>query len=365
MSKRHVSRITLCALVIILVSLPPGRAIAQQDPIVQLLSSINGTRISSGLPPFALDTTLTISAQRHSDDMAAHDFIDHTGSDDSTYKERMAAAGYPAYSNGILGTELVFGGVGGPEEPFDWWMSSPAHRELVLSTQYREIGIGMARRPADEVTYWTLNLGARPNVLPIFINYGAPQTDDRNVVLTLSNEGGMINGDGPEVIGLATEVRVANGADFTTWQPWEAEMAWVLPAGEGEKMVYVEFRDRDGRTTISQASIHLVGDSLVPTPQPTMGALPTASSSPPSTVPDPGATVAPSIPPTSIVVYPTAAYSLTLYPHTSTPPHSPRPIPITHWLTFRPEDVLPFACGLQAVAALLGFILVARRQRPS
>ena len=44
---------------------------------------------------------------------------------------------------------------------------------------------------------------------------------------------------------------------------------------------------------------------------------------------------------------------------------TPQPIPITHWLAIRPQDALPWACGLQAGAAVLGFIIAARRQRPS
>lgn len=44
---------------------------------------------------------------------------------------------------------------------------------------------------------------------------------------------------------------------------------------------------------------------------------------------------------------------------------TPQPVPITHWLAIRPQDALPWACGLQASAAVLGFIIAARRQRPS
>jgi hypothetical protein len=394
----HRVRLVGGMLALLLGLLPWGMGRAQQDPIVQLLSSVNGARIAAGLAPYALNSTLGASAQWHSNDMAANDFIDHAGSDGSTAKDRMAAAGYPVYSGGILGTELIYGGVGGPEKPFEWWMNSSVHHDLILSTRYREIGIGMATRAENGRAYWTLHLGGRPNVLPIFLNHGASHTDSQNVVVTLSNEGAMVYGDGSEVIGLASEVRVVNGADVSgaAWQPWSAQLPWVLPAGEGAKLVTVEFRDLAGRTTLSQATIVLSGGLAVPVAT----ASPTAEPSPAPTAPPPP----PTYPGTSAPILPTALPSSTptVEPPTSvvsathTPQAvvtSPSPLPVVapatasqtpplltdsgpvsqtparaelslRWLYLGPDSVLPLVCGLQAVATLLGFAAVARRTGP-
>jgi hypothetical protein len=345
-----------------LLVLIPGRLAAQQDAVTQMLASINGSRIANGLPPLALNADLSAAAQRHSEDMASNDFVDHVGSDGLTTEERLAAAGYPGYSAGIMAAELIHGEA--EAEP-DWWMDRPEHGEVVLSTLYREIGIGNARRPEDGRTFWVLVLASRPNVLPVFINYGAAQTEEREVVITFSNEGAMVQGDGPQVMGLAQEVRVSNSpsVEETAWQVWAAQIDWELPPGEGIKTVTVEFRDREGRVATSQARITLVESGAPPGPMASPVPL-EATPSPDIGQPSPGqpggvegvGAVTPTRPVSEVVDLP-AAQPLV--------PASRRPIPFYHWLTIRPQDALPWACGLQAVAALLGFIVAARRHRPS
>ncbi len=326
-----------------------------------MLASINGSRIANGLPPLALNAELSAAAQRHSEDMASNDFVDRVGSDGLTPEERIAAAGYPGYSTGIMAAELIHSEL--EAEP-DWWMDQPEHGEVALSTLYREIGIGITRRPEDGRTFWVLTLGSRPNVLPVFINYGASQTDERAVIITLSNEGAMVQGDGPQVMGLAQEMRVSNlpSLEEAIWRVWAAQIEWELPSGEGVKTVYVEFRDREGRVATSQARITLVesGVSLSPLPTPA----PPGATPAPESRPSPGQPggaeavgVVTSTQPVSVGTDLPAARPLL--------PSSRRAIPFYHWLTIRPEDALPWACGLQALAALLGFIVAARRQRPS
>lgn len=205
----------------------------------------------------------------------------------------------------------------------------------------------------------------------------------------------MVYGDGSEVIGLASEVRVANGADVSgaAWQPWSAQVPWVLPAGEGPQLVTVEFRDLAGRTTLGQVTIVLSGGSAVPVAT----ARPTAEPSPVTTAPPPP----PTHPSTSTPILPTASPSSTptVEPPTSVVSAtftrqvamaSPSPLPVVasatvsrtpplltdggpvsqtparaelslRWLYLGPDSVLPLVCGLQAVATLLGFAAVARR----
>jgi hypothetical protein len=321
---------------------------AQEDAITWVLTEINQGRIANGLPPYLINEQLSVSAQGHSQDMAAHNLSGQIGSDNSSAQERIAAAGYPAYSTGVVGDELVYRG---PEASPDWWIGATENRDLVLSTRYREIGIGYSLG-ADGQAYWVLDFGAQPNILPIFADYGAPQTEAPTVTLTLSNEGAMVYGDGPEVIGLANDVRVSNDPSFAgaDWQAWFAEGEWSLTTGEGVKSVYVEFRDQEGRRTISRADIVRVA------PSSTLTLSPTPSTEPPAvqpTVTQPSSDL-PSVRPTAGQERPSPLPIVT---------SSPRPLPFTRWLVFQAEDVLPFACGLQLLASLLGFIIAARRQR--
>jgi uncharacterized protein YkwD len=98
-----------------------------------------------------LDATLTKAAQAHSEDMAAHQNMSHTGSDGSDPGSRITSAGYDWATYG----ENVAYGYSSPEKVMAGWMSSPGHRENILNCSFKEIGVGLAQ-PGD---YWTQDFG--------------------------------------------------------------------------------------------------------------------------------------------------------------------------------------------------------------
>ena len=79
----------------------------------------------------------------------------------------------------------------------------------------------------------------KPNLYSMVINSGLEQTSDRHVTLT------MVAPTGTSLF------RIANDTLFTD-SPWEAfagTKSWILTEDEGEKSVYVMFRDGDGNNT--------------------------------------------------------------------------------------------------------------------
>lgn len=109
----------------------------------QVLSLINSARESAGLPALTLSSQLTAAALRHSQDMACADFVDHTGSDGSTWYDRVASNGYANYSSArenIYVGDPDFGGT--PDGAFTWWMNSQVHRDNILNATISEIGVG-------------------------------------------------------------------------------------------------------------------------------------------------------------------------------------------------------------------------------
>jgi uncharacterized protein YkwD len=110
--------------------------------INQVLALINGARTSNNLKPLTLKPQLSAAAQVHSADMACNDYVDHTGSDGSTWFTRIKAQGYTysfASENIYVGSP-TFGG--DAQGAFDCWMNSPVHRANILSPKVTEIGIG-------------------------------------------------------------------------------------------------------------------------------------------------------------------------------------------------------------------------------
>jgi uncharacterized protein YkwD len=105
----------------------------------QVASLINQERANAGLPALSINSLLTNAAQSHAADMACSSRISHTGSDGSSVRSRVLAAGYsPSYVE-----EIIYGG-GGPQAAMTWWMNDQIHRDAILKARSTEMGVGYA-----------------------------------------------------------------------------------------------------------------------------------------------------------------------------------------------------------------------------
>jgi uncharacterized protein YkwD len=142
----------------------PAGCSPQQDAnvISQLLTMINKVRADKSLPPLKLDDRLSAAAQVHSVDMACKNYVDHNGSDGSTWFDRIKRQKYSyAYASENIGAaDPAFGDY---NWMFNWWMNSQIHRDNILSPKITQIGIGYAFYPdSDNKGYYTLDF-ARPS----------------------------------------------------------------------------------------------------------------------------------------------------------------------------------------------------------
>lgn len=127
-----------------------------------LLRLINAEREDNGLAALAPSAPLYAAAATHSADMACNNFINHIGSDGSSWYNRIAAQGY-TYSvalENIMVANPDFGG--NAQYAFDWWMNSQVHRDNILNPNVSELGLGYVFSPDSEYGgYFTLVL-AKP-----------------------------------------------------------------------------------------------------------------------------------------------------------------------------------------------------------
>jgi hypothetical protein len=256
-----------------------GSARAQSpNAFNDIASRINRERIGRGLIPYSLNAKLNAAAQAHAKDIARTGKYSHIGSDGSTVFDRVARAGYGAYSWGRrLGENWAW--YHDPQTALQMWMGSTPHRNNILHAVYREFGIGVAAAPSGGFVY-VVDFGVQPNVLPVFIQNGAGETGSRQIVLTLSNENYAASGDGANTIGKATQVQISSSASFAgaQWQPFSSKFAWTLPPGDGTKTLYVKYRDARGRMATSSDSISAdlpPAQDSSPTPKPSPKASPT------------------------------------------------------------------------------------------
>ena len=123
-----------------------------------LLRVVNEFRASRGLPTLAVSDTLTFSAKWMATDMATKDYFAHTSLDGRSPQQRMADAGYPAYS-AWTGEDLA-AGFSGAREVLQGWIDSPAHYAVLINPEYRAIGIGRAYGASSSYKwYWAANFG--------------------------------------------------------------------------------------------------------------------------------------------------------------------------------------------------------------
>jgi len=120
----------------------------------QVLALVNTERAKEGCAPVTGNDQLTTAAQRHSEDMAAHDYFSHTSQDGSDPGERITAAGYRWSTYG----ENIAKGQRTPADVMNSWMNSPGHRANILNCSFRELGVGIRDSPGGIV--WTQDFGA-------------------------------------------------------------------------------------------------------------------------------------------------------------------------------------------------------------
>ncbi|MGH8208623.1 MAG: CAP domain-containing protein [Steroidobacteraceae bacterium] len=107
-------------------------------------------------PPLSLNASLERAAREHSRDMAANDYMDHTGRDGSSPAERITRTGYQWRMVG----ENLASGIMTPEETVAGWLQSPHHCANLMTARFTEMGIAFAVNPAtDAGVYWTQTFG--------------------------------------------------------------------------------------------------------------------------------------------------------------------------------------------------------------
>ena len=118
---------------------PPADVAALPAQIFRLL---NVERATYGLPPLTWNGTLARAAQLHADDCFARGWCSHTGSDGSTYKQRMIREGYDP----VRWSEC-WAWYGSAERAVAMWMDeappNDPHRRTILNEALTEVGVGV------------------------------------------------------------------------------------------------------------------------------------------------------------------------------------------------------------------------------
>ena len=106
------------------------------------LCLLNKERRSRGLRALKLNHKLSVAARRHARAMSARKFFAH-----GDFVGRIRAAKYLAGARSwTVGENLAWGSwdYATPASIHRGWMNSPPHKKNILSSRFREVGIGVA-----------------------------------------------------------------------------------------------------------------------------------------------------------------------------------------------------------------------------
>jgi uncharacterized protein YkwD len=116
------------------------------------LCLMNQRRAKRGLRRLRYNANLAAAARNHSAEMDALNYFDHNSPTGSSPVSRVRAAGYLAGARSWGIGENIASGSGNATSPkgiIAMWMNSPGHRQIMLSRDFRHVGIGVVIGSTD------------------------------------------------------------------------------------------------------------------------------------------------------------------------------------------------------------------------
>lgn len=126
----------------------PGLAGMEQE----MFNAINAERQAQGLPPYAGDEQLTLTARAHAQDMVARGYFSHVTPEGLTVRDRLNGRGI---QRNWVGENIIRSvRPAGETVPYaiDWFMNDRPHRANILHSNYTRVGVGVAEGPAGWYT---------------------------------------------------------------------------------------------------------------------------------------------------------------------------------------------------------------------
>jgi len=136
----------------------------------QLVKCINQERTSRHLAKLRVNATLVDSARSHSADMGEKQYFEHDSPSGEKWSARIVRHGYSrqGYRSWKAGENIAWGAglYSSPVAIVDQWMHSSTHRAVILTKDFRDLGVGAvscAGYGSVDGTVWffTLDLGRR------------------------------------------------------------------------------------------------------------------------------------------------------------------------------------------------------------
>lgn len=132
----------------------------------RIIAAVNRVRVAHDLAKVRARSSLLLAARSHARELAERELLSHTSSNGWTVGQRVRHFGYTAdgCTYWTIGEDLLRVKAGTSAATaraiVRLWMSSSAHRAVLLTARMRDIGVGI-RVGDDGMKYVTVDLGRR------------------------------------------------------------------------------------------------------------------------------------------------------------------------------------------------------------
>lgn len=137
----------------------------------QVAALVNKQRAKFGLPQLRVHSKLVEAARVHSADMGQRKYFQHDSPSGETWSSRIVRCGYTrkGFRYWKAGENIYYGSglYSSPLAVVRAWMKSPAHRAVILTKVFRDMGVGAVKTTDGfggiDGTVWlfTLDVGRR------------------------------------------------------------------------------------------------------------------------------------------------------------------------------------------------------------
>lgn len=144
-------------------SAPAFKLTAKERLVIQL---VNKARAARGLAPVRANKALVKAARRHSAEMVHRCYFSHNSYNGTAFWSRLLYRGYKraGYHSWSVGECIAWGQgiLGTPQAIVSAWMHSPPHRAIILTSRFREVGVGVhSGTYMGGAFFFTLDFGRR------------------------------------------------------------------------------------------------------------------------------------------------------------------------------------------------------------
>jgi uncharacterized protein YkwD len=168
-----VKRLILCVLLaafaaVVVAPAAPAQALTLTKPEKKVLALVNHVRVAHGLHKLKMVATLERASRAHSREMVKLGYFGHSSASGEAFGARLIRFGYTTAgcTRWTVGEDIACGysSGGSPKAIFKAWMKSRAHRAVILTKRFRNIGVGRATgtfKGIPGVVFFTLDCGVR------------------------------------------------------------------------------------------------------------------------------------------------------------------------------------------------------------